>query len=180
MEVETTPESKSMLKDAVYSLVFGMGREKMKVQLEKFFPDHDGPWARFSKHPIISALLKARKQAFEQIRLQGFGIDAFGQRIIVKNKSRTDERYQPTTVPSAAAIIAQSYELKLLEPVIRHAVEHQGKTSGYTIMAWLHDGCWIQVADARNIDRWRTRLSLDVEKVAGELGIPTWLEWNEG
>jgi|GEM_PF-1363337 len=179
MGVETDLQSKSKLKDCTYSLVFGMGRDNMKIQLKEFFPDHTAPWKRFSMHPVISALLKARKQAFDKMRLDGFGMDAFGQRILVRNKPRTDERYQPTTVPSAAAIIAQSYELKLLEPVVRHAIEEQGKTSGYSITGWLFDGCWIDVADSRNIKGWKNRLSLEVENAADELGIPTWLEWDE-
>ncbi|MCW5940666.1 MAG: hypothetical protein KIS66_00450 [Fimbriimonadaceae bacterium] len=179
MGVEGDPLAKPMLKDAVYSLVFGMGEKKMKAQLESFFPDLADPWKRFEDHAIIAALLRARTKAFNDMRMQGFGIDAFGQRIPILNKPRSDEGYQPTNVPSAAAIIAQSYELKLLEPVIRLAIEQQGKTGGFVITSWLHDGCWIHVTDSRNRKRWKNRLSLEVEQTAKTLGIPTWLEWDE-
>ena len=47
-------------------------------------------------------------------------------------------------------------------------------------MAWLHDGCWIQVFDIRTVKRWKTKLSVEVERVAGELGIPTWLDAGAG
>jgi hypothetical protein len=71
-----------------------------------------------------------------------------------------------------SAQIAQSYELKLLYPVIQLA----RTTNDFTIMYWLHDGFYMLVNNNERAAYWIELLELAVETVANELEIPSFLD----
>ncbi len=177
MGLSSNGENKSKLKDMVYSLVFGMGLRRMKIQAETFFPQMSDPWGRFKRQYLMADLLKARSKEFNRLRFKGHALDAFGNRLDIRNLARSDERYQPDTASSVMSLVAQSYELLLLEPIIRHANATKDATNGFVIMGWLYDGCWLEFPDKRTVQRWRNRLDAEIGQQAQKLGIPTHLEW---
>ena len=178
MGVERTPETKGKLKDMLYSLIFGMGRRNLGAQLRGFFPDRDHQRA-FWRFPVIFALLVARREQFRALRERGFGEDAYGNRHKIRKRPPRrgeDARWEKDNASSVMATIAQSYELRLMYPIVDLARRHYG-ASGFCVLAWLHDGCWIHVPDRREEQRWRSRIGAAVEAMARGLGMRTELEW---
>jgi len=59
------------------------------------------------------------------------------------------------SVNSIAAQVIQSWELYLMSPII-HAAH---LTQQFTIMLWLHDGCYIHIRDKRNFQHWKEKIN---------------------
>jgi len=176
MKVRGQAESKANLKKLMYSLLFGMSRKNLSAKARQMFPGRKEPWRRLSKHPVVNAMLEARQRQFATLRSVGFVTDAFGRRLELLAKGRASSGYQQDNASSILAQVAQSWELRLMLPILDLAESHRG-TNGFTITMWLHDGVCINVHDARRIEAWKARISLAVTKQADELGIPTRLVW---
>lgn len=176
MKTTGDPESKSNLKEMMYSLLFGMSRKNLSVKARGMFPGYKHPWQRLRRHKIVAAMLKAREDQFEVLRRTGKTEDAFGRTLILQPKGRSHGSHQPDTANRILAQVAQSWELRLMLPILDLAESHRG-SNGFTITMWLHDGVCINVHDARRIEGWKVRISSAVAEQAGELGIPTRLVW---
>ena len=176
MKLPRLPKVKSDLKELMYSLLFGMSRKNLCAKARQMFPARMEPWRRLSKHPVVNAMLEARQRQFATLRSVGFVTDAFGRTLTLQPKGRSSSGYQQDNASSILAQVAQSWELRLMLPILDLAESHRG-TNGFTITMWLHDGVCINVHDARRIEAWKARISLAVAKQADELGIPTRLVW---
>jgi hypothetical protein len=162
-------EFKIALKKAIYSIVFGMST----VNLVNGTDTYDGIAVAFAPYGIapeaflnyyyIKLILTARHKTYNKINRENGAYDVFGNWINVT---------EHTNAPSIAAQVAQSYELKLLYPVIQLA----RTTSDFTIMYWLHDGFYIYVGNKEKVQFWIDILDDAVCAVADELDIPTFLE----
>lgn len=176
MKLPRSPKVKNDLKELMYSLLFGMSRKNLSAKARQMFPGRKEPWRRLNQHPVVNAMLEARQRQFATLRSVGFATDAFGRRLELLAKGRSSSGYQKDNASSILAQVAQSWELRLMLPILDLAESHRG-TSGFTITMWLHDGVCISVHDARRIEGWKTRISSAVAEQAGELGIPTRLVW---
>lgn len=176
MKLPRSPKVKNDLKELMYSLLFGMSRKNLSAKARQMFPGRKEPWRRLSQHPVVNAILEARQRQFSTLRSVGFATDAFGRRLELLPKGRSASGYQKDNASSILAQVAQSWELRLMLPILDLAESHRG-TSGFTITMWLHDGVCINVHDASRIEGWKTRISSAVAEQAGELGIPTRLVW---
>ena len=176
MKLPRSPKVKNDLKELMYSLLFGMSRKNLSAKARQMFPGRKEPWRKLSQHPVVNAMLEARQRQFATLRSVGFTTDAFGRRLELLAKGRSASGYQQDNASSILAQVAQSWELRLMLPILDLAESHRG-TNGFTITMWLHDGVCINVHDARRIEAWKARISLAVAKQADELGIPTRLVW---
>jgi hypothetical protein len=174
--LQSDQESKAKLKELLYSLLFGMSVKNLSKNSRLMFPGIKNPWQRLRKHSLIKSMLKARDQQFKSIRDSGRAEDAFGRTLILQPRGRSAGGYQQDNASSILAQIAQSYELKLMLPILDLAETYKG-TSGFTITMWLHDGVCIKVHDARRVDAWKEKLSEAVQEQATHLEIPTMLVW---
>src|SRR5262249_22220005 len=74
----------------------------------------------------------------------------------------------------ALAQMAQAWEMKIILPAFRLAVENPDE---FKIMLYQFDG--FSVHFTRRPEHWRKRIQAVVNKQAEALGIPTTLEWGE-
>lgn len=170
-------EQKSLVKELVYAVVFGMDERNLKALAARQWPQVPDPWDRLKRNRLLGEVLRARRLAFKRIRADGGATDAFGRKLLLASRGRSHGGYQPDNAKSLMAQVAQSWELRLMLPILDLAEENRGP-SGFRLMMWLHDGVAIHVPDARRREAWRKRISDAVNANALALGIPTSLEWS--
>lgn len=157
--------AKGPLKKALYCLCYGMDARKIATELQ------DGLEAvgiqrngRFLfKHPLIRALLAARKRMTRRISKAGGGLTCYG-------RWHSTSDLQPHQI---LALQSQAIELKLMHPLFLIAV----KSKDFKITLFLHDGMAIHFTDKNRIASWQRRMSNEVRKIAATYGIETDLEW---
>ena len=174
IEVEFTETNKGLLKDSLYALIFGAGRDKMMTLMEEGFGP--GAYQRFKKQPLIGSLLRGRAIQLRLIRKAGHGIDAYGTLLDLHYIAVKGKPFSYDSSRKILALIAQSYELKLLEPVIALAIEQTNLQHGFSLVTWLHDGFCFVPNKARDKEHWCKTLQEAVREQALLLGIPTELE----
>lgn len=159
-------EFKPILKRSIYSILFGMGRRRLRQQLDQG-ADGDpgvGPGKRraFFRHPLIVAVMRARTTVQKRVHGAGGTEDAFGRWI------STDE----FNLPSVLAQQVQSYEVRLMLamlPVLKAEKDIR-------VISWLHDGVAVQVLDPAERERKVRRLCDAVREAAEAYGFHTELE----
>ena len=160
--------SKRPLKEAVYSLCFGMEPVRIRSLLARNLV-RNGVNRRFARHfldiQLIHDVLIAREKAIEQVNKKGGEQTAYGKFLQV-----TEDR-QPRDI---LAQIAQSWEMKLVYPAFALASENPD----FKIMIYQYDGFTAQFT--RRDREWRAKMKAAVDKRAEEYEMPTYLEWDEG
>ncbi|MGB3975266.1 MAG: hypothetical protein WBM27_02510 [bacterium] len=161
---------KEPLKRLLYQTIFGM----TEYQLRKFLAkEAEILWENrrngikptaLLDHPLIAALLKAKKKQMKKIKKRGKATTCFGKEIKVSNIG---------DIRSALAQQAQALELNLLLPVIDLAKESDNELQ---ILLWCHDGFVAHVKRKDRMELWDRRLKDTVKNRAEELGIKTELE----
>jgi hypothetical protein len=159
--------AKGALKKALYSLCYGMDARKiathLKKELKKVGIQRNGRF--LLKHPLIRALMAARKRMTRRISKAGGGASCFG-------------RWHSTTdiLPhQILALQSQAIELKLMHPLFVMAA----KSKDLTITLFLHDGMAIHFTDKNRLASWKRRMSNEVGNIAATYGIETDLEWEQ-
>lgn len=120
----------------------------------------------FLELPLVKAMWNARDQAIEYAINKGSARDAYGHEISVST---------PKEAKSALAIVAQSYELKLLYPALQLAMESKDQ---FSIVLWQHDGFTVNFPRKERESLWTQRIVDVVNAEARRLGIPTRLEFD--
>ena len=157
--------TKGALKGAVYSTVFGMSEEGVRLKLGRSLS-----WAAakaFLADPVVGALFEARTRALDRIVAEGGARDCFG--VWYPLRAGRDPAAEAR---KALASRMQARELSLLMPVVREAarVAAQDRPQ-FRIALWLHDGFSVRVRhDRRGVVR---RLRGLVQAEADALGVPT-------
>lgn len=162
---------KDIFKKYTYSICFGMGKnsiiegnekgaQKCKVlgldkDLAPFGIVNGG--SKFLEFPIFKDIIRARDACKKLIVQNKYAIDAFGKKV----------RVTGVNARSVMAGIAQSYEMKIIEPIFALAE----KTNAFKPVLYLFDGVIVQINS--NEDYWIDRISAEVAKVANEEGIYT-------
>jgi len=161
---EENDEHKQVLKTAIYAVCFGASKRTITMILQAFSSQE--VITLFFQDTIIEAILQARQEQYKKIVVQGGVTDCFG-------------RFLSTENSNPRSILAQqchSVELKLLYPVVKLAQEKQGKSDGFTITLWQHDGFDFVVKNKLQKEAWIKRLQKVVWEQAQELDIHTSLE----
>lgn len=166
---------KDVVKTALYSIVFGMTRKKLlhgnidSAQgvvydgLIHLLQPFDVTAQQFIAIPLIEALFNARTRIYTEIKQAGGAHDVYGRWIPVTKE---------ISYRSVAAQICQAMELYLMFPVIQVA----SITDELTVVLWLHDGAYIDVADKRRKELWLNRIRSAVKERACEQQIWTEIE----
>lgn len=173
MEMEFTPDNKAIMKRLIYAITFGAEERKQKTILREHQPLMDifKNGNRAHKHllefDLIPSILRARKRQFDAIKRDKGAEDAFGCVVpLVTEDGYSNHR-------SVLASVAQSWELKLLMPVIGLAVQQQCESHGFTMTTFLHDGFTFEPHDRNDAVHWKDKLSALVCAQATQYGIIT-------
>ncbi|MCS4122822.1 hypothetical protein [Salinibacter ruber] len=117
--------AKSGFKDALYALLYGASPNNIYEAIKESYQDEtssptldlpDSVLAEFGNHWIINRLYEAREQRIAELRDRSVVEDVFGRKL----------RYDPSQhedIRSVMSKLAQSVELKLLEPVVNTTSE---------------------------------------------------------
>ncbi len=170
-------ENKHGLKKMLYALLYGGGLSKRRDNQQRytgavmreadyhFGADGERVFDTFMATPLVSDLVAARKQVEAEIKRAGGAFDAFGSWIELEKGRRNGAL-------SVASIVAQSWELRLMLPIVNAAQTSEA----FSIVLWLHDGCSLAFRDASRRARIVEQLQARVANVASELDIATVLE----
>jgi hypothetical protein len=174
---EKYEDIKSVLKDALYSLVYGM----CKTNLIAFLNEGLLPFGikdagkKFFKHYLIQALFKARERKITELNNCDSTETIFGKVIKIVGNKRNDGKpndVRSECIRSTMAQQAQAVELYLLLPVLELAKS----TDDFVITLWQHDGFSINFTSEGRRDRWINKINKVVNDRAADLGIITKLE----
>ncbi len=160
-------DTKKGVKQMVYALVFGSGKRKGSATdqaARHYFPEDSSIVTRFFQVPVVDALYHRREVEKERVIAAGGAKDAFGNWIALP----ADEYGKPNA-RSVLASQAQSYELRLLWPVIEEAMT----TDQFDVTVYLFDGLCLAFKDTSKRERILGRLQGKVAAVSEELGMPT-------
>lgn len=177
MEMEFTGDNKAVMKRLIYAITFGAEERKQKAILREHQPLMDifKNGTRAHKHllefDLIPSILRARERQFDYIDREKGAEDAFGHVVpLVTENGYGNHR-------SVLASVAQSWELKLLMPVIGLAIQQQYESHGFTMTTFLHDGFTFETHHNRDVDYWKDKLFTLVVEQAKQFGIITSLEF---
>lgn len=175
--------SKPALKTALYSVLFGAGKKRIRsglsasgfsrVEIRRFFAD-----------PLVAELLDRRELALDRLLDGESVLDAYGSPLSVDPQSsdpRTDDaRRKQDSVRKAEArsVLAcqvQSFEFRIMdEAVIRYCAE----TDGIDLVGMIHDGAYFLTESVptmrrhlRAMEERVARVSLDL--LGAELRVQT-------
>ncbi len=170
MGIPLNVETKGAIKQAVYSLIYGMGEDSLNQFFEVELVEASGGFKHFIKQDFMAECWNQRRKELRNLQRAGYGIDAFGERIL-------PPRYENATLNwrSVLAVRAQSFELALLLPAYELAWKLP-KGHGFQVMMHLHDGIAIVADRQSETGSLVKRITESVDQKAVELGIPTWLE----
>lgn len=171
------PANKDLLKHLTYAVCYGGTIWALRDELKKYNRETgeelgDDFLIKFRKHFLIKKLLKARTKMLSQIRKDGGMTDAYGKWICTKKGSRLNDK-------SVLAQVSQSYELRLLDGVVKDAVSSLDERYGWVLALWQHDGFSALVKYESKVDTVVKRLQWLVRAEARKLGIITELEVNK-
>lgn len=165
-DAEPPPETKNVLKEALYSLCYG----KSKIHLKDFLALHG--LEKLLTHPILAELLSLRRKWFQEIERAGGAHDVWGQWHAVDEK-------QGRWAGSVAATIIQAIEMEIISPIFDVA-ERYKKSGQIRICLFQHDGATMSFrAKDKRLARAQKQLKKAVEDRARQLGVSTVLEFTE-
>ena len=175
---------KPFLKKRLYGVCYGEGDGGRRRAFAEEAPYGIRAGARkFAAIPLVAAIISARHEAIQKVKREIGAIDAFGSWLPLERRGISDRGVygEQTNVLSILALVAQSWELKLLEPVIDLARSEGGRDSvhGFSIMLWQHDGFCVRASSVKDARRWANRLTAAVDERCKEFGVPTKLVWQD-
>jgi hypothetical protein len=167
LEIDYDAPNKKVLKEALYSLVFGMTLPNLQKSIKAAFGE--SAVSKWEYHPVIQSLLMARTIRMNEILTAGKLTTIYGKEVLITGKTKADKA---DSLRSALAQEAQAVEYYLMQPVYEIAKT----TDDFVIILWQHDGCTIKFNDKSKQQRWMDRICLAVKNRADSLSIPTQLE----
>ncbi|MEH1955945.1 hypothetical protein [Nostoc sp.] len=161
---------KKVLKDSLYSLMYGMTKGNLITFLNKGlikFGIKDGG-KKFLKYPLMATLFDARERRMAELSDCDSVETIFSKTLNIKGTGAAREK----CIRGIMAQQAQAVELYLLLPVLDLAKT----TKDFVITLWQHDGFSVNFTDSSKTDRWINKINQVVADRADELGIITKLE----
>ncbi len=171
---------KEDLKDALYSLMYGMTRKNLIADLtedlERFGIEDGGK--TYMTHPLIKILYEARELRMKELNDCDTAETIFGKIIHIRGSkfsSGAPDDLRKEYIRSVIAQQAQAIELYLMLPVLDLAKT----TKDFIITIFQHDGCSINFTNKSKKKKWLNRIVASVQARADQLGILTGLEYVE-
>jgi hypothetical protein len=165
IEDELRPAVKSVIKTALYSILFGKEVSKLKAELTCSFGDKSYG-QKFIEHPYISELVKAMDAKRQQIEQQGYYVDAFNRKIETFKDSK-----------SALALLIQSWESLIMSALYELDFKDNQYKYKFIIVAHLHDGVYIKFNNKKNADTYLKQIRQAIHNKLQELQIPSKFEY---
>ncbi|WP_414530805.1 hypothetical protein [Nodularia chucula] len=168
---------KKVLKDSLYSLIFGMGKQNLIDSLDEGLLPYGikNAGKRFLSQPIMKALFTAREARLEYLNNCDSVETIFGKVLTIKGGKKANGKPNSDRHECLRAIMAQqaqAVELYMLLPVVDLAKT----TKDFVITIWQHDGFSVNFTDSSKKERWITKINEVVNQKAAELGVVTQLE----
>jgi hypothetical protein len=156
---------KPILKNALYSLCYGMKVSNIKGEISKKLKFHGIQMRgeQFFQSDLMQILERGREKELARIESNG-ATTCFGKKLIIT---------KTITARKILAQIAQAVEVKLMSHVIRFA----SKTDEFKVTLWQHDGFCAKFKRSEYSEPWKKKISDVVNGAAAENGIITYLEW---
>ncbi len=163
---------KPVIKIAVYSICYGMGKSRLKKQfLEgcvKGVKSISGVgdediWSKFLTNPMVKELFEAREKAATSAQNDGGARDAFNNWIATLDENGNLD------VPSILASTAQSWEQYIMYAMLP-VLERDERLH---ILSWLHDGLTLYCSDKNRLDARVQEICSAVDARAKGEGIVT-------
>lgn len=168
---EEYEEIKGALKDALYTVIYGGGRERIKEDLVDKLED-EMYFTKFMSHPIVSILYKARDARKKWLLNGGVITTKLGKELKV---TETAAKNKDAQARSIMAQEAQAAEMWLMLPIIDLAKD----SKDFTVTIWQHDGVSISFHNATKLERVKGKINQAVLDRAEEGGFLTYLEWEQ-
>jgi hypothetical protein len=158
---------KPVLKAAVYSLCYGMEEHHIRGYLTTEFKKFGIPEKSFEfiTEPHLNLMLEAREREIVRITTAGGDKTCYDKPLSVRGDFHARH---------ILAQLAQAWEMKIIFPAFRLAAEYP---DDFKIMLYQFDG--FSVHFTRRPEQWRKRIKFIVDEQAKQLGVSTWLEWDE-
>ena len=165
---------KGLLKESLYSLIYGMKKSallaKLTVGFRKLGINKKGEF--LFTHPIIAALYESRELKLAQVLSDGkLVMSWYNNKVLLLEGSTLKEKQR--SVKSLIAQEAQLMEMLLITPVFDLAKESKGN---FTITLLQHDGLTIRFKDNFYKSVWDTRIKEVVRLQALKYQVITELE----
>jgi len=167
LNIEYNSDNKDVLKQALYSLIFGMSKRNLLLNISAAFGKV--ATSRWITDPVISLLFLHREKRMKEILEAGKLITLYGKEVLITGKTK---QLKQECLRSALAQEAQSVEFYLMQPILDLALT----TNEFSIVLFQHDGCSIKFNDKSKQQRWINRIITSVQQRADSLSIPTHLE----
>ena len=163
---ELQQEAKPALKEALYSVCYGMEAVRIRSLLARNLVKNgvNREYARgFLPIPLIRDVLLAREEALQHVIADGGARTCYGKALEIAGELQARD---------ILAQLAQSWEMKLIYPAFAlTAVNPYCK-----IVLYQFDGFSAQFT--RRPAGWTGRIKEAIDARANDFGIPTWLEWD--
>lgn len=173
--IELTDNVKDILKHAVYKLVYGGSVKNVVEDLDLEL----GIGEKFTTHPLIAAIIKARDIQIDKIMKAGGATDCFGTWTEIPVEFNEEWQRNEKNPRSVLAQLSQAIEFKLLYPVFELAIDNkmQKERPDFEIVLYQFDGFTVRFH--RHDRVWKKRIHEAFDAQARELGILTRLEEEE-
>jgi hypothetical protein len=168
---------KSTLKDHTYGIIFGMGEERLISELNTDLSDFgvvDGG-KLFLEHPVMKAVLAARRERIKDLLKTGFIIETFDA------PSPYDAPTLKTTVVTKKNVLsilaqqAQAMEQVLIYP----AFQLTNETTDFQITLYQFDGFSVSFSDKSKQAYWTQKICDVVNQMCEAVGVHSFLTWEE-
>lgn len=154
--------SKDELKTAIYSLCFGASVQSLRKQLDSA---EEGLGDRFLSLGYVAELVTARDRLRRRVLLDGYLEAAGGRRMQLTAVGRQ----VPHQLRSLLARQAQSYEFAVMRSVVEYAISTEHSTNPLRVLAWLHDGVWVDCPDSSKLQIHVDAIQAVVNRTAQQL-----------
>jgi hypothetical protein len=169
----------------IYAAVYGGDEQEVLRQVSNEYADrarikHPGfdPFRALLNHPLVQAVMRARRRLLDRINHDGGMVDADGRFLELE-----DFKSRPNPDRSLMSYVASTYEIKLIGAAVDEALrelkwaeELDNRQPRFHIWLLQHDGFTMRATRQRDQKRMTERLQRVVAQKADEMGIITRLE----
>jgi len=193
---------KSIVKDFVYGLIFGMGETRIVEELTELLLPYNvvNAGKRFLSHPLISLVLEARRRRVNELLKAGFHAYQEEKKTDPKERAEvlralnagelTETDYNcwlstkmtlkvvDVTKHNVLSVLAQQAQ-RLEQVLIYPAFQLLDQTSDFSIVLYQFDGFSVSFNNNAKREYWINRIVNAVNETAANIGINTSLVWEE-
>ena len=177
LDKESYERVKGTLKDHTYGIIFGMGEDRLinelNISLSDFGVVNGGQ--SFLAHPVMKAVLIARKKRVNTLLKAGFTTEVYDQASPYDAPTLKTIKISKKNVLSVLAQQAQAMEQVLIYP----AFQLTNETTDFQITLYQFDGFSVSFSNKSRQEYWTNRICEVVNEACEYYGIKSFLVWEE-